>query len=54
MNTYTVHITTTEYYTIEVQAQDENLAEEKAWLLFPHYTPDHIDNNVTAIINQGE
>ena len=47
---YTVHIQTVEHYAIGVEAIDENDAEEKAWRLFPHYTADYGENNVTSVI----
>lgn len=49
MKTYTVYIEAKEYYTIEVQANDEDDAEDKAWRLFPHYTAHYGENNVTEI-----
>lgn len=52
--TYTVHIESIEHYTINVEADDENQAEERAWLLFPHYSADYGENNVTAITCEGE
>jgi hypothetical protein len=54
MNTYTVHIESVEFYEITVTAHDKNDAEEKAWRLFPHRTPDQGQNNVTAVICEGE
>jgi len=54
MKTYTVHIQTVEHYTIDVTAQDENDAEEMAWQLFPHRTPEHIENDVTAVVCNDE
>jgi hypothetical protein len=50
MQTYTVHIETVERYTITVDAESFADAEEKAWRLFPHYTPDHIENNVVEVV----
>jgi hypothetical protein len=47
--TYTVHIETIEHYTINVEAESFADAEEKSWRLFPHHSPDHIENNVTEI-----
>lgn len=47
--TYTVRIETIEHYTINVEAESFADAEEKAWRLFPHHSPDHIENNVTEI-----
>ena len=49
MRTYTVQIETKEYYTIEVMAKDKEQAEEYAWRLFPHYSADYGENNVTEI-----
>ena len=49
MKTYTVQIQAIEYYTIEVQATNEEDAEDKAWRLFPHYSADYGENNVTEI-----
>ena len=46
---YTVHIQAIEFYTIEVQAKDKEDAEEKAWRLFPHYSANYGENNVTDI-----
>lgn len=54
MKTYTVHIESKEYYTIEVEAQDETDAEDKAWKLFPCKSADGGENNVTAVICEGE
>ena len=54
MKTYTVHIECIEHYTITVDADDENGAEEKAWRLYPHHTADHIENNVTAVVCEGD
>lgn len=52
--TYTVHIESIECYTINVEADDENQAEERAWLLFPHHSAAYGENNVTAITCEGE
>jgi hypothetical protein len=49
MKAYTVYIQAIEYYTIEVQAKDEEQAEEHAWRLFPHHSPHYGENNVTEI-----
>lgn len=49
MKTYTVHIQAVEFYTIEVQAEDKEQAEEHAWRLFPHHSPHYGENNVTDI-----
>jgi len=49
MATYTVQIQTIEHYTINVEAKDKEDAEEKAWRLFPHYSADYGENNVTEI-----
>lgn len=49
MKTYTVQIQSIEYYTINVEAKDKEDAEDKAWRLFPHYSADYGENNVTEI-----
>jgi hypothetical protein len=49
MKNYTVQIQAIEYYTIEVQAEDKEQAEERAWRLFPHHSADYGENNVTEI-----
>lgn len=54
MSAYTVHIQTIEHYTISVDAESFADAEEKAWRLFPHYSPDHIENNVVEVTCEGE
>jgi hypothetical protein len=55
MKTYTVHIQTVESYAIDVTAQDENEAEAMAWRLFPHRTPEFVENDVTAVVcTEGE
>jgi hypothetical protein len=49
MNTYTVHIQLVEHYTITVDAKDPEDAEERAWRLYPHYSPDYGESNVTEV-----
>jgi len=49
MKAYTVQIQAIEFYTINVEANDKEDAEDKAWRLFPHYSPDYGENNVTEI-----
>jgi hypothetical protein len=49
MKNYTVQIQAIEYYTIEVQAENEEQAEEHAWRMFPHHSPLYGENNVTEI-----
>jgi hypothetical protein len=49
MKAYTVKIQAIEYYTIEVQAEDKEDAEEKAWRLFPHHSANYGENIVTDI-----
>lgn len=52
--TYTVHIESIEHYTISVEASSKEQAEERAWLLFPHYSADYGENNVTEITTEGD
>lgn len=54
MKTYTVRIQAIEFYIIEVQAKDKEQAEEYAWRLFPHKSPDYGENNVTEVTCEGE
>lgn len=54
MKTYTVQIQAVEYYTINVNAKDEDDAEEKAWRLFPHMSPMYGENNVTDVACQDD
>jgi hypothetical protein len=49
MKTYTVHIQLVEHYTITVDAKDPDDAEEKAWRLYPHCSPDYGESNVTEV-----
>lgn len=52
--TYTVKIAAIEHYTINVEAEDKEQAEEIAWLLFPHCSAAYGENNVTDITCEGE
>jgi len=54
MKTYTVHIESIEHYTISVTASDKDIAEALAWRLFPHHTPEFVENNVTEVICESE
>jgi hypothetical protein len=49
MSTYIVHIKLVEYYTITVDAKDPEEAEENAWRLYPHHSPDYGESNVTDV-----
>lgn len=52
--TYTVHIELVEHYTITVDAKDRDDAEEKAWRLYPHYSADYGESNVTEVTCEGQ
>jgi hypothetical protein len=56
MKTFEVHIERTVHYIVNVEAQDENDAENKAWKAWNPDDWGFATNDITAIVetNQGE
>lgn len=52
--TYTVRIECVEHFSFTVEANDREEAEEKAWRVYPHHSPDHIENNITEMTCEGQ
>lgn len=52
--TYTVHIELVEHFSFTVEANNRDEAEEKAWRVYPHHSPDYGESNITEITCEGE